>query len=211
MLNVCAKCGIYRVDKTIDPKGPHAICPECGHRHHFRYLPLWVVSGASGSGKTSVCNHLTGRLEEVVLLDSDILWRESFNTPETNYRDFFETWLRMSKNINQSGRPVVLFGAGAGVPENLEKCSERRYFSTIHYLALICSDDALTERLKSRPAWRGSDQSGFIDNQKQFNHWFMNYNSSDLQPEIRLLDTTHISVEKTSQEIAAWIRKNLVL
>jgi len=109
MLIIFAKCGSYRVDKINDPVGPYAIYPECGHRHKFQYLPLWIVSGASGSGKSTVCNHLTGQLGEVVTLDSDILWQESFDTPETNYWDFFETGLRMCKNIAQSGRPVVLF------------------------------------------------------------------------------------------------------
>lgn len=210
MQNICEKCGIYQADKTIDPSGPFAICPACGHRHNFRYTPLWIVSGASGSGKSTVCSRLTSQLQQLVLLDTDILWRESFNTPETNYSDFFETWLRMCKNIAQSGRPVALFGAGAGVPENLENCVERRYFSAIHYLALVCSDDVLTKRLLARPQWRGTQTSAFIDEQKRFNQWFMNYNSRGLRPAIRLLDTTLLSVEETAQEISNWIHENLI-
>ena len=66
---------------------------------------------------------------EVVLLEGDILWRPEFNRPEEKYRDLFETWLRMCKSISQSGRPVVMFTAGIGVPENVEGCVERRYFS----------------------------------------------------------------------------------
>jgi hypothetical protein len=129
MLNVCFQCGIYRADKIIDPAGPYAICPECGFKHPFLQLPLLIVSGASGVGKSTVCRQLLSRVSQVVLLDSDIIWRSEFNTPETKYRDFFETWLRLSKNIAQSGRPVGLFGAGAGVPGNIENCIERRYFS----------------------------------------------------------------------------------
>jgi hypothetical protein len=120
MLNTCFRCGIYRVDKIIDPDGPVAICPECGHRHRFAQLPSLIVSGASGAGKSTACQKLIGRLTQVVLLDSDILWRSEFNTPEDNYAGIFETWLRMCKNISQSGRPVVLFGAGIGVPGNLD-------------------------------------------------------------------------------------------
>ena len=112
MFNVCHKCGLYRADKVIDPEGPYAICPECGYRHSFRQLPLLMVSGASGAGKSSVCNALLGKVEDAVLLDSDILWRAEFDKPEESYRDFFETWLRLAKNISQAGRPVVLFGAG---------------------------------------------------------------------------------------------------
>ena len=99
MFNVCNKCGAYRADKIIDPEGPYAICPECRYQHPFQYLPLRIISGASGSGKSTICSQLTGQLEQFVVLESDILWQESFNYPEINYRVFFETWLRMCKNI----------------------------------------------------------------------------------------------------------------
>src|SRR4030095_9697158 len=132
MLNICWHCGVYRVDKIIDPQGPVAICPECGHRHPFLQLPLLLVSGASGAGKSTVCHALLATLPEVVLLDADILWRPEFHTPADNSQAFFETWLRMCKNMGQAARPVVLFGAGVGVPANLESCVERRYFGTLH-------------------------------------------------------------------------------
>ena len=172
MMNVCFQCGMYRADKRIDPTGPFAICPECGYKHPFRQLPLLIVSGASGSGKSTVCQQLLGHVTQAVLLDSDILWRPEFNTPETNYREFFETWLRLCKNISQSGRPVVLFGAGMGVPDNIEHCTERRYFSEVHYLAMVCSDETLAERLQQRPAWRGTREPAYIAEHIRFNRWF---------------------------------------
>ena len=82
MLNVCVNCGFYRPDKIIDPAGPYGICPECDYRHLFRRLPLFIVSGASGTGESTVCHHLLGRVTEVVLLDSDILWRPSSRARE---------------------------------------------------------------------------------------------------------------------------------
>ena len=75
MINVCFNCGQLRADKTIDPEGPYAICPECGHKHPFLRSPLMVISGASGSGKTTICYQLLGKVEDAILLDSDILWR----------------------------------------------------------------------------------------------------------------------------------------
>ena len=116
MINVYFNCGQLRADKTIDLEGPYAICPECGHKHPFLRLPLMVVSGASGAGKTTICHQLLVKVNDAVLLDSDILWRAEFNQPENNYRDFFETWLRVAKGISQSGRPTVLFGTGLGIP-----------------------------------------------------------------------------------------------
>lgn len=136
------------------------------------------------------------------ILDSDILWRPEFNTPETNFRDYFETWLRVCKNISQSGRPVVLFGAGAGVPENIEGCIERRYFSQVHYLALVCSDETLYERLQQRPSWRGSHEPAYIEVHVHFNQWFKAYAS---QPPIKLLDTTYVPLAETAQQVVSWI------
>src|SRR5207244_11295180 len=109
MMNVCYQCGIYRADKTIDPSGPYAICPECGYKNRFLQLPLLIVGGAAGTGKTTICQHLWVQSNDTVLLDADILWRPEFNTPENHYRDFFETWLRVCKKNCQSGRPVGSF------------------------------------------------------------------------------------------------------
>jgi len=208
MMNVCFQCGIYHADKIIDPSGPFAICPECGYQHSFLYLPLLVVSGASGTGKSTVCNHLVGRYQESVLLDSDILWRSEFNTPDDHYREYFETWLRVCKNISQSGRPVVLFGAGAGVPENLEGCIERRYFSSIKYLALVCPNEILSERLQQRPEWRGTRDPNYIEDHQRFNRWFMDYNKNGNQPPITIVEAGQTSLEETVKEVEGWIHRN---
>ena len=205
MFNVCHNCGLYRSDKVIDPAGPFAICPECGHKHPFRMLPLLLVSGASGAGKSSVCQTLLGKMENAVLLDGDIIWRAEFNTPDDNYRDYFETWLRLAKNISQSGRAVVSFGAGMGVPANIEPCIERRYFSTIHYLALICDNEVLAQRLKARPAWRGSSEEAFVARQMQFNRWFKEKGNRYAS----LIDTTSLTLETTAEQIQSWILEKI--
>lgn len=162
-----------------------------------------LVGGASGTGKSAACSQLTGHLDAVVLLESDILWRPEFNSPETHYRDFFETWLRMAKNIGQSGRPVVLFGAGFAVADNIEPCVERRYFSTVHYLALVCDDTLLAERLRARPSWRESGDAGFIAGQQAFNHWLRD--QEEPSPPITRLDTSNASVPEAASAVALWI------
>lgn len=206
MINVCDRCGSYRADKRIEPPGPDAICPDCGHRHRFVWSPLLIVSGASAAGKTRVCGLLTGVVTRAVLLDVDILWRREFDDPASNYRDFFETWLRLAKNVAQSRRPVVLFGAGFGVPTNIEPCVERRYFSAVHYLALTCADDELRERLHTRPEWRGSRRAPFVEEQSRFNAWFKSYAGS---PPIDLIDTSAVAPEHTAQQVDAWIGRRI--
>jgi hypothetical protein len=146
-------------------------------------------------------------LTQAVILDSGILWRPEFNSPEYGSPDFIDTWLRMCKNISQSGRPVVLFGAGVGVPDNIEPRVERRYFAAVHYLALVCNDHVLAERLRRRPTWRGSGEPAYVKEHQQFNEWFKTY--SNAQPPIRLLDTSDLDAETAANEVELWINEKL--
>ncbi len=210
MLNVCLQCGLYRADKEIDPSGPYAICPECGHKQPFRRLPLLVISGASGTGKSTVCDRLMGRIDEVVLLEADILWQPEYTQPNGGHRRFYETWLRVAKNISQAGRPVALVNAGMGVPENLEECVERRYFAEIHRLALTCGDGELAARLHARPQWRNCGDPAYVQAHVDYNRWFRE-NGDASNPPIELLDTTGVSIEATAGQVASWIREVLRL
>src|SRR6185503_5391455 len=169
MFNVCPNCGEYRVDKIIVPEGPYAVCPVCQHQHRFLRLPLFVITGASGVGKTTACVALATAAKDFVIMESDILCNERFSQPETDYREYREMWLRVCKNISQSGKPVML--CGACTPEQFEQCVERRYFSEIHYLALVCEDGALESRLRARPAWRRSSDDDYVARHVAFNRW----------------------------------------
>ncbi len=206
MFNVCAQCGIYDEKKTIDPTGPWAVCPHCNYQHRFVQLPLFVLTGASGAGKSSVCLHLPAALPECVALESDILWRSEFATPEDNYRSYRNLCLRVAKNVAQGGRPVVL--CGTALPEQFELCPERRYFTALHYLALVCDDEFLATRLRARPAWRGAGGDEFVTNMTTFNEW-IKVNAATTQPPMTLLDTTAISVEQSVAQVAAWVRAHL--
>lgn len=146
MFNVCPNCGELRADKIIVPEGPYAVCPQCQYQHKFLRLPLFVITGASGVSKSTVCLALGAQTKEVVVMESAVLWRAESDQPETDYRNYREMWLRLCKNISQAGKPVTL--CGAGVPDQFEQCVERRYFAAIHYLALVCTDEGLESRLR---------------------------------------------------------------
>ncbi len=205
MLNCCYGCGEYRADKIINGAGerPVAVCPECNHEHLFLMLPLLIVTGASGVGKSTILQRLIGTVSEAVLLDCDILW-----FGDDHAADHFEVVLRVSKNVSQAGRPVVLFGSGIGVPDNLESCVERRYFSRLHYLALTCDPKVQAERLRARPPWRKSHHAEFAAVQVDFNKWFLGTAGSG-DPPHPLLDTTDAPVEQTAVDVADWIRRTL--
>ena len=214
MFNVCYGCGTYSVAKYIEHNEKAngnvwavAECPTCGFKHKFMRLPLFIICGASGTGKTAVCRSLNTEGAAYIALEGDILWCPAFDKSDNNYRDFFEVWLRMSKNINQSGRPVVLFNAGAGVPANLQDCIELRYFSAVHTLVFICDDTTLTTRLRNRPSWRGCSDA-FIQEQLEFNRWYSEVRPT-LDPSVTLLDTSSIPVTQTVVSVNAWITAHL--
>lgn len=208
MFNVCPGCGQYRADRTIDAAQSTATCPACGHVQPFLHQPLLILSGASGAGKSTACLELTVTLDEVVVLESDILWCEPFHAPEQQAL-YMTLWLRMAKNIGQSGKPVLLCGAGLGVPANLESSVEARYFRTIRYLALVCDDELLAARLRARPAWRGAGGDEFVSSQVAFNRWFKEQAEQPGSP-ISLLDTTERSVADTCAGVREWVSATLL-
>jgi broad-specificity NMP kinase len=202
MFNVCPNCGEYNDKKDVLSLPDRAVCLNCTHEQRFLSLPLYVITGASGSGKTTAALKLIERTHEFVILDQDILWTDAFNSPDNDYQVFRNIWLRMVKNIHQAGRSVVLFGSA--IPQQYESCTERRYLSCIHYLALVCEPPVLEKRLLERPSWR---KSGSPENLRQmlgFNKW-LSENASQTKPRMKVLDTTNDSIDKTVASILDWL------
>jgi hypothetical protein len=200
---------MYSVEKEVKPvlgRQAEAVCAHCGHAHPFLRLPLFVVTGASGAGKSALLLNTVGQLDGYVPLEMDILWGPAFDQPQDDYREFRSVWLRMAKNIGQAGRPVVLFGST--VPEQFESNPERRYFSQIHYLALVCQPDILSTRLRARPGWRESGSADFLASMQHFNRWFIE-NAHKTSPPMTLLDTSQASLVDALQGLRTWLITNL--
>lgn len=201
MFNVCPGCGQYRPDREIRVVDAVAVC-GCGDVQAFRPGPLFVVGGASGTGKSTILNKVGRRVLPVLPLDGDILWDERFRDRVDQYVDVV---LRLAKNIGMAGKPVMVFAAGLVVPENLETSVERRYFSTIHRLALVCDDHELTTRLRARPAWRGASEPDVLAAQLDFNRGLTRLSATE---DIALVDTTSISVDDAAEQVIGWMQRH---
>jgi hypothetical protein len=199
---------MYSEEKTIDPGGPFAICRYCGHAQPFKQLPLFIVTGASGSGKSAACLLLAPLLPECIVLEADLFWRPEFDKPEDNYREYRNLCLRIAKNIGQAGHPVVL--CGTAIPEQYETCPERRYFTARHYLALVCDDPLIQQRLESRPPWRNSANPDHILAHVELNRW-LKANAETTTPPMTLLDTSSATIQTTAGQIAGWVRRHLAV
>jgi broad-specificity NMP kinase/DNA-directed RNA polymerase subunit RPC12/RpoP len=201
VLFVCERCGAWSDQVLVE--GNEHICTACGHRRRFRRLPLFAVSGASAAGKSAVGNQLPAALPECVVLEQDLLWRNEYAQSAEEQTTFRRTWLRIAMNVAQGGRSLVIIGTV--LPEHYENQPERRFFSDIHYLALVCGTDELERRLRALPAWRGWDDQK-VERMLAFNEWLLE-NVQVTDPPMTLLDTTADSVDETARSVVAWVRE----
>lgn len=172
-------------------KGENAMTPT-------RKGPLFIVTGASCAGKSTLCQELFRRERDYIVLESDLLWQEQYNTPEDGYGAYRSLWMRVCADVGQVGLPVVL--CGCGVPEQFETRKERELFTRIHYLAVVCGEEELERRMDRR----GVTDTGWRDSSRQFNRWLLE-NGALVQPKIALLDTTAMTPEEGARWAHRWI------
>ncbi len=203
---ICPRCGEKGDVPQVDPAEPVVICGVCGHREPFRRLPLFVLTGASGTGKSTVGRLLLDRLAgQVVVLDQDLLWINGRWDPDDGFAVFRQTWLRLAAAIHQHGRPVLL--CGTVLPEEFERQPERALFAEVRYLALVGPPDQLDRRLRGRPAWRQWSPAR-ITEMIEFNDW-VRHNAPHTEPPMELLKTADRGAPQTADDVAAWVSRGL--
>lgn len=168
-----------------------------------RINKLFVITGASCIGKSTACEILFKKEKDYIVMESDLLWSDTYNTPEDNYRTYRELWMSICGNISQIGMPVVL--CGCAIPEQFEVCDARKYFSEIVYIAVIAENDELIRRMKHG---RKVTDENWLKSSEQFNEWLRN-NAEKTTPNIILVDNTHLNPEETSKKIDEIIRFNM--
>ena len=160
-------------------------------------LPLFIVSGASGVGKSILCEELFRDESRYIVLESDIIWNKVYNTPKDDYRAYRRMQLRLCANIAQAGLPVVL--CGCAVPKQFTNLPERELFTQIHYLAVVCDDGALEQKLKKGRGVRGKK---WIASSLDFNRWLKENGEAN---GMDLLDNTHLTPQEGAQVTDTWI------
>lgn len=170
-----------------------------------RRTPLFIITGASCVGKSTMCEILFRNESQYIVLEGDILWTDFYNTPDDDYRRYRELWMRVCKNISQIGMPVVL--CGCATPKQFERCDERKSFTDIHYLAVVCNSDVLEKRMTAQ---RGVTDEKWIRSSIEFNVW-LKENAEKTEPAIYLLDNSELSPKEAAEIADKWIREHMEL
>lgn len=199
MIGTCPKCGNYNWDKEVTDS--RITCPACGHSWHFRKLPLFILTGCSGVGKTTTGQALQQRGLDLVVLDSDIFQRVMPLKTDADYQKQVEHIQRFSANIMQCGRPVLWTMAG-----NLNKLNNtyhRRFFSDIYCLALVCQESELRRRMTEG---RKITDPDWIQSSVDYNRYFQTHRAVDDMP-FSVLDITGKSVSEAADAVIEWHNK----
>jgi len=191
---ICPKCGAYALN-NIERKPDATTCSACGQSTPANIYPLFIVTGASGSGKSTVVAELRCQLPECVIFDSDLLWGRT--------KEYYNTWLRIAYSIAQGGQYTVI--CGTLMSWDLEACEDRGLVGTIHFLNLHCSDEVREQRLRARPMWRHSSNDAYIEEHRRFAQWLLDNAATAYNPPMSVVDTTNASVTEVAAAIAHWV------
>jgi hypothetical protein len=184
-------------DATLERVGSARLrCPRCGDQQTVPALPLFVVTGASGTGKTTITGPLRHALPGCEVFDTDVI----LQTAALGWDTFGNTWLRLAHAIALNGRVTVL--CGSMMPGNLEALPARKLIGPIRSCTLDCPDDVLAARLRDRPAWRGTSTEAAIAHQQRFGAWLR----ANIEP---CYDTSQHGPAETAEHVAAWINQSM--
>ncbi|GAA3452819.1 AAA family ATPase [Dactylosporangium matsuzakiense] len=195
-MHYCQRCD---EPVAMAPRGDLAVCPDCGHTEPARRLPLFIVTGASGSGKTTVLPHLVRGLPECLVFDADWLigpFERACEFGEVDWPALRDAWLSVAHGAAQSGRPTVLLAPFTR--EQLDVLAGRRWIRELYFAVLDCPDDVRTARLEARPRWR----ERAIDRHLAF----AAHLRATVDPVVR---TDDVSPEQSAAHIIAWVNRTL--
>ncbi len=188
----CLNCG---PEAAVERRDQVLRCPRCGDEQQLPGLPLFVVTGASGAGKSTVTPPLRRQLPDCAVFEADALLHVAALGLDT-WRD---SLLRVAHEIALSRRVTVL--TGSLLPSQLETLPGRKLIGPIRFCTLDCPDDVIAQRLRSRPSWRGASQEAVITEHQRFAAWLRTH----IQP---CYDTSLLSPAETAGQIAAWVSQH---
>jgi hypothetical protein len=184
-----------RRELVAEPKAHLLRCRACGDTRPLPLLPVFVVTGASGTGKSAIVDGLRVRLPGCEVLETDLI----LDVAELGWETWRNTWLLVAYGLSLNGRSTVL--CGSLLPEHLEGLPARPLVGPIRFCNLDCPDEVLARRLRDRPLWRGWDEGRILEHQR-----FAARLRAHVTPSY---DTSVLSVDEVADAVASWVTAHL--
>lgn len=163
---------------------------------------LVLVCAACGVGKSTLINYLRDNqlIEGFYPVDTDevgLNWWDYANTenPDQYTIDSIKKAVEISREDN------LIFGSCLNPLVLFEKIDIPREVNNIYMFALTCSEEEIVARLKARDPERMCGNEEFIEQQINYNNWFLR-NSNKFQLHI---DNSSKTVEEVASELKAFL------
>lgn len=167
-------------------------------------LPLFIVTGASGTGKTTVMQELPALMPDFVVFSTD---DDIFGTtgPKLEYQDRYNILLNFASFVAKSGRGTII--CGTMMPWDIENGDRYSFFSDICFINLHCDDATRNHRLRNR-----GDQAMWSDDMlrqhEQFAQWLLDNAESAYHPPMPTINTSNMSPYEVAEQIKHYVMLN---
>jgi len=102
-------------------------------------LALFVVTGTSGAGKTTITQPLRRLLPECVVFETDAI----LSMATIGWDAWRSTWLLVAREVALGGRATVL--TGSLTPDQMRRLPARKLMGPLRFANLDCPDHVLAE------------------------------------------------------------------
>lgn len=171
-------------------------CERCDAELEPSIYPLFIVTGVSGVGKSSVIPALIGHLPEHIVLDVDELYGLGLKFGWEVKRNAL---LRFAAGIGRNGRSTVL--CGTIYRDGFSSLPARTSLGAIHFLNLHCDAELREQRLRprlERLSWTEEKIQEFFRNHRRM--------AAEFQDEFEeTVNVTEMSIGEVANVITEWI------
>lgn len=164
-------------------------------------LPLFIVTGASGVGKTTVMQSLRDQMPEFVVLSTDM---DNFGSTaaKLEYQDRYNLLLHFAYKIAESGRGTII--CGTVMPWDAQKCDTFNNFSEVCFINLHCDDATRNSRLRNRED-KAMWTDEMLEQHKEFAQWLLDHAETHYTPLMPTIDTTCTPPAEVAEQIKSYV------
>ena len=165
-------------------------------------MNLFVITGACGSGKSTMRDALGGLLDpsRFFCADADEMGLNWWDYAETDRAPLYKSDCLREAVRRAEGRDLV-FCSCIHLPDFLADTAVPDEIGTMHCVVLLADNAVIRQRLRDRPPERGFTTEEKIDPHVEFNRWFRRNRSKF--PFV--IDTGALSPYEAARRIASHI------